>query len=182
MALIEFKDLPDKSTLLNSTNLNNNFNELNNGLNESNKNQETLKNRVDIKGKTLKCGILNNQSVTATTITQILFNNYLNNNFDNDYDNFFKLSDGYIEIMNEDIKCVIVIASVQTNDITDQNLYINKSGKGRYSVATNATNGNQCVAIIPVSKGDKIYAEIYGNVNGAISNWTDMTFLEIVAI
>lgn len=136
----------------------------------------------DIKGKTLRCGISSNQSMIATTITQILFDTYLDNNFDNDYDNFFKLSDGYIEIMNEDIKCVIVVASAQTNDITDQNLYINKLGIGRYSVSTNTIGGNQCTAIIPVSKGDKIYAEIYGNVNGAISNWTDMTFLEIVAI
>lgn len=34
MSLIEFKDLPDTSTPINSANLNNNFNELNNKLND----------------------------------------------------------------------------------------------------------------------------------------------------
>lgn len=41
MALIEFKDLPDKSTPLNSANLNNNFNELKNGIDDL---SENLKN------------------------------------------------------------------------------------------------------------------------------------------
>ena len=62
------------------------------------------------------------------------------------------------------------------------NIYITKSGAGRYAVSTNSANGASAIAIIPVTKGDKLYVEIYGNAAGSISNWTDMTFIEVVAI
>lgn len=137
---------------------------------------------INVKGKLLKVGISQNQSISATTMTQINWDKPLDNNFDNDYEKYFRLIDGQIEVMNDNIKTVIVVASVQTNNTNNMNLYINKSDAGRYSVSNSNSLGCQATAIIPVSKGEKIYTQIYGQPAGAISNWTDMTFLEIVVI
>lgn len=139
-------------------------------------------NYINIKGKTLRCGINSNQEIPSQTVTKVNFDKYLLNNFNDEYENYFRLNDGNIEIMNDNISCVIFVASCQTNGIKENNIYITKSGTGRFAVSTNSASGNSTVAIIPVTKGDKIYVEFYGDTAGSISNWTDMTFIEIAAI
>ena len=139
-------------------------------------------NYINVKGKTLRCGINSNQNIQSQTVTKVNFNKYLSNNFNDDYANYFRLNDGFIEVMNDNISCVVFIASCQLNGMGENNIYITKSGAGRYAVSTNSANGASAIAIIPVTKGDKIYVEIYGNSAGSISNWTDMTFIEVVAI
>ncbi len=137
---------------------------------------------INVKGKTLRCGINSNQNIQSQTVTKVNFNKYLSNNFNDDYENYFRLNDGFIEVMNDNISCVVFIASCQLNGMGENNIYITKSGAGRYAVSTNNANGASVIAIIPVTKGDKIYVEIYGNTAGSVSNWTDMTFIEVVAI
>ena len=139
-------------------------------------------NYINVKGKTLRCGINSNQNIQSQTVTKVNFNKYLSNNFNDDYANYFRLNDGFLEVMNDNISCVVFIASCQLNGMGENNIYITKSGAGRYAVSTNSANGASATAIIPVTKGDKIYVEIYGNSAGSISNWTDMTFIEVVAI
>lgn len=146
--------------------------------------QKSLEDYLNAKGKTLRCGITSNQSISANTLTQINFNRLLNNNFNNDYNNYFKLSDGKIEIMNSNINSVIVVASVQTSGMGSSNIYITHSSKGRFAVTTcsSSENGVAATAAIPVSKGDKIYVEFYSGTAGQINTWTDMTFIEIVSL
>ena len=139
-------------------------------------------NYINVKGKTLRCGINSNQNIQSQTVTKVNFNKYLSNNFNDDYANYFRLNDGFLEVMNDNISCVVFIASCQLNGMGENNIYITKSGAGRYAVSTNSANGASVTAIIPVTKGDKIYVEIYGNSAGSVSNWTDMTFIEVVAI
>lgn len=139
-------------------------------------------NYINVKGKTLRCGINSNQNIQSQTVTKINFNKYLSNNFNDDYENYFRLNDGFLEVMNDNISCVVFIASCQLNGMGENNIYITKSGAGRYAVSTNSANGASTIAIIPVTKGDKIYVEIYVNAAGSVSNWTDMTFIEVVAI
>ena len=145
-------------------------------------NSENLKNYLSAKGKTLKCGLESNQSIPNQTTTKVNFNKYLNNNFNNDYNNYFKLNDGYIEIMSDYIKCVIVVASFQFNGFTDGYIYIAKLYAGRFATLENYGGGATATAIIPVSKGDKIFVETYAIGEGSISNWTDASFIEVVAI
>lgn len=137
---------------------------------------------LNVKGKTLKCGLSNNQTIPKENITKINYDNYLGNNFNDDYENYFKLNNGQIEIMNDNISSVIVVASVQLSGINSGNIYINKSGVGRYATVTTVVSGVSATAIIPVSKGNKISVELYAGNDGQITTWPDMTFLEIVAI
>ena len=145
-------------------------------------NSKKLNEYLNFKGNTLKCGLENNQNFTNQTLKKVNFNKYLNNNFNNDYENNFKLNDGCIEIMSDYIKCVIVVVSLQFNGFTDGYVYITKKNVGRFATIENYGGGVTATAIIPVSKGDKIFAEIYAAGDGAVSNWADATFVEVVAI
>ena len=144
--------------------------------------ETNVENAINIKGKTLRIGMNNNQNMTSEVVTKLNYDKYLGNNFNDDYENYFKLSDGNIEIMNDNISCVIVVASVQLSGINSGNIYINKSGVGRYATVVTDVAGVSATAIIPVSKGSKINAEFYAGNEGQITTWPDMTFMEIVAI
>ena len=91
---------------------------------------------------------------------------------------------GKIEIMNSNISCVLVVASIQSGGLGSSNIYINSSALGRFAVATCSASegGVSATAIIPVQKNDKIWAEVYTQNDGQINNWTDMTFIEIASI
>ena len=147
-------------------------------------NRKILKDYLNAKSKTLRCGVNNNQDILKNTITQINFDRALNNNFENDYESYFRLIDGKIEVMNNNITCVLVVASVQSGGLGSSNIYINSSTLGRFAVATcsSSEGGVSATAIIPVQKGNKIWAEIYTQNDGQITNWTDMTFIEIASI
>lgn len=147
-------------------------------------NRKILKDYLNAKGKTLRCGLNDNQSILKNRITQINFDRSLNNNFGNNYENYFRLLGGKIEIMNSNISCVLVVASIQSGGLGSSNIYINSSTLGRFAVATcsSSEGGVSATAIIPVTKNDKIWAEVYTQNDGQINNWTDMTFIEIVSI
>lgn len=145
-------------------------------------NSKILKNYLDSKGKILKCGLESNQPISNMTTTTINFNRYLHNNFNDDYDNYFKLNNGRIEIMSNYINCIIVVVSLQFNGFTDGYVYITKQNTGRFATIENYGGGVTATAIIPVSKGDEIFVEAYSIGEGAISNWIDASFIEIVAI
>ncbi len=147
-------------------------------------NRKILKDYLNAKGKTLRCGLNDNQSILKNRITQINFDRSLNNNFGNNYENYFRLLGGKIEIMNSNISCVLVVASIQSGGLGSSNIYINSSTLGRFAVATCSASegGVSATAIIPVTKNDKIWAEVYTQNDGQINNWTDMTFIEIASI
>lgn len=147
-------------------------------------NRKNLKDYLNAKGKTLRCGLNDNQSILKNRITQINFDRSLNNNFGNNYENYFRLLGGKIEIMNSNISCVLVVASIQSGGLGSSNIYINSSTLGRFAVATcsSSEGGVSATAIIPVTKNDKIWAEVYTQNDGQINNWTDMTFIEIASL
>lgn len=147
-------------------------------------NRINLKDYLSAKGKTLRCGLSTNQGILKNTLTQISFDTALNNNFGNNYENYFRLLGGKIEIMNSNISCVLVVASIQSGGLGSSNIYINSSTLGRFAVATcsSSEGGVVATAIIPVTKNDKIWAEVYTQNDGQINNWTDMTFIEIASI
>lgn len=147
-------------------------------------NRKNLKDYLNAKGKTLRCGLNDNQSILKNRITQINFDRSLNNNFGNNYENYFRLLGGKIEIMNSNISCVLVVASIQSGGLGSSNIYINSSTLGRFAVATCSASegGVSATAIIPVTKNDKIWAEVYTQNDGQINNWTDMTFIEIASL
>lgn len=146
-------------------------------------NRINLKDYLSAKGKTLRCGLNTNQGILKNTLTQISFDTALNNNFGNDYESYFRLMEGKIEIMNNNINCVVVVASIQSGGLGSSNIYINSS-KGRFAVATCSSNegGVAATAILPVQKGEKIWAEVYTQNDGQINNWIDMTFIEITSL
>lgn len=145
-------------------------------------NRENLTDILNAKAKMLKIGLSANQSISANTTTKIMFDTAYKDNFGSDYERYFRVVDGNIEIMHESIHCVVVVVSIQFNAVEKGYLYINKQNEGRYATIYNYGGGVTATAIIPVSKGDKINAEVWYPSDGTILDWSDATFMEIVAI
>lgn len=91
----------NNETPINETNLNN----IENGISD-------LYDAESVKGKYIKVGLKSNITFSSTSRMPLTFDIVLDNNFDDDYDNYFKLnSAGKVEIMNDKIKAVLVIFS-----------------------------------------------------------------------
>lgn len=141
-----------------------------------------LSDYLDYKGRFLKVGLNNNQNINSQTTTRILWDKVIENNFGDNYMDNFTLSSGFIEIKNDLIKMVLVVASIQMSGCTDAYLYINKENSGRYATMENYGGGNSLVCVIPVNEGDRIFCEVYFSQSGSIGSWSDATFLQITSI
>lgn len=144
--------------------------------------RKNLKDILDVKGKYIKVKLTNNFNIPESQQVQVPWDTVEWNNFDNDYDNYFKLENGSIYIMNENIKTIAVTVSylVAPND-SHAFLYIWQN-----DTQLNANYGiyaRSATLIIPVQKGDRISSQVYiaGN-SGYMETWVNITFFQITAI
>lgn len=168
MALIEFKNLPDKNTPLKAQDLNHNFNELND--------------KIDLKGKSAIFLKTDSQVVPANTRATIV----LNGTEFSDNDVFELQSDGSIKIL-KDVSKILCTATIRASASF---LYIISSEEETPVVAMRTSkdvgleSSTTISGIVSVQKNSLISFAVFGTqevtVTGHTNSWCkfNLTVLE----